>query len=261
MDPALGVSGWQIVLLAVIALLGGIGITSIGPGGIFVTIGLYLITPIPHGTVAGTASATFIATGLLGGVVYWRSGELATEESRWLSLLLCGAGLIGALAGVWLNGILSEELFGVFLGAFVTLVGTTVGFRDRLERVGRIDIEATEPTGAIALIIIGFGVGVSGGMLGVGGPVLAVPLLVVIGFPMLVSLAVAQVQSIVIAAVATTGYFALDAVSVPLAILVGVPELIGVVIGWKMARSVNSEYLKVALGTVLLLVGPYIALG
>lgn len=43
-----------IVLLMGIAFLSGIGITTVGPGGIFVTIALYSLTPISHGKVAGT---------------------------------------------------------------------------------------------------------------------------------------------------------------------------------------------------------------
>ena len=54
------------ILLLVIALVGGVCITTIGPGGIFVTIALFALLPISPSTVAGTASATFIATGIVG---------------------------------------------------------------------------------------------------------------------------------------------------------------------------------------------------
>ncbi|HBX66670.1 MAG TPA: permease, partial [Balneolaceae bacterium] len=43
------------ILLLIIALVGGICITTIGPGGIFVTIALFAMLPLDPSTVAGTA--------------------------------------------------------------------------------------------------------------------------------------------------------------------------------------------------------------
>jgi uncharacterized membrane protein YfcA len=57
-------------VLMLLAFLSGIGITAIGPGGIFITIALFLLTAETPATIAGTASAMFIATGILGTVVY-----------------------------------------------------------------------------------------------------------------------------------------------------------------------------------------------
>ena len=107
---------------------------------------------------------------------------------------------------------------------------------------------------------IGVVVGIPGGMLGVGGPVIAVPLLVVAGVPMLVAVALAQVQSVFLAAGATLGYASQGAVSWPLAVLVGVPELVGVLVGWYVARQVDSVWLKRSLAVVLVIIGPYLAL-
>ncbi|MFC7165735.1 TSUP family transporter [Halospeciosus flavus] len=81
-----------------------------------------------------------------------------------------------------------------------------------------------------------------------------------VGVPMLVAVGVAQVQSIFVAAFATVGYVARDAVSWPLAVAIGVPELVGVVVGWKVAQSVDAERLTRVLAVLLLVLGPYIAL-
>lgn len=48
-------------------------------------------------------------------------------------------------------------------------------------------------SGLGGMAAIGVAVGLPGGLLGVGGPVLAVPLLVVLGVPMLMSVALAVV--------------------------------------------------------------------
>ena len=107
---------------------------------------------------------------------------------------------------------------------------------------------------------LGFAVAVAGGVVGIGGPMLTVPLLVVLGVPVLESLAAAQAQSIVIAGVGTVGYVAAGAVDWPLAALVGVPELAGVLLGWRIAHALPTRRLKVTLVVVLLALSPYLAL-
>jgi uncharacterized membrane protein YfcA len=232
------------VLLAVIALFAGIGITAIGPGGIFVTIALFLLAPIGPAEVAGTASATFVATGLLGSAVYLRSGEFTAGYARELAILLSSASVVGALVGARANLLLPEQVFGHLLAAFVASIGGLIVYRQRRVLIGTI----------------GFGIGILGAMLGVGGPVVAVPILVVLGVPMLVAVAVAQVQSIFISSFATVGYLAVDAVSLPLVLLVGIPQLIGVVLGWGVAHRVDPHRLRVVLGLVLVLVAPTLIL-
>lgn len=81
-DPTL------LVILVTVAFFAGVGITTVGPGGIFLTAALYALTPISSNAVAGTAHATFVATGLVGSGAYVRSGELRTGESRALTVLL-----------------------------------------------------------------------------------------------------------------------------------------------------------------------------
>lgn len=251
-------------LLVLIALLGGIGITAVGPGGIFVTISLAALTSLSAAQVAGTASATFIATGLIGAAAYLRSGQFVSAPAREAALLLSVGGVAGALLGTRLNLWVPEFVFAVTLAVFVSAIGLLIIYR----QAAGLPPAATQ-TGVLvlaahyrwtALLNIGLGIGLAGGMLGVGGPVLAVPLLVVCGVPMLIALAVAQVQSVFIAAFATAGYLSVSAVSWPIALLVGVPQVIGVVIGWRVAHRINADRLRIALGVLLIAAAPLIVL-
>jgi hypothetical protein len=249
------------VVLAVIALFAGIGITAIGPGGVFVTIALFLLAPIGPAEVAGTASATFVATGLLGSAVYLRSGEFTAGYARELAILLSAASVAGALVGARANLLLPAELFGHLLAAFVASIGGLIVYREAVGLKPSERLEAVPDRQRRILIgTIGFGIGILGAMLGVGGPVVAVPILVVLGVPMLVAVAVAQVQSIFISSFATVGYLAVGAVSLPLVALVGIPQLIGVVLGWGVAHRVDPHRLRVVLGLVLVLVAPTLIL-
>lgn len=242
-----------VLLLVAIAFAAGVGITAIGPGGVFLTVALVGLTELSSATVVGTVMAVFVATGVLGSLAYARSGEL--RERRGLAGALSLTGLAGALAGVALNAVVSERLFALLLGAFVSLTGLLVWYRTR---DGGVRTEPAHPL--VVGGVVGVGVGLSGGLLGVGGPVLAVPLLVAAGVPMLPALAVSQVQSVFISAFATGGYLLRGTVSPALVVLVGVPALGGVVVGWLVAHRVDERRLTRLLAVLLVGLGPYLAL-
>jgi len=248
------------IALVAVAFLAGIGITAIGPGGIFLTVALFVSLPASPATVAGTASATFVATGALGSAAYVRSGEFASAPAREMAAVLSAASVAGALAGTRLNLRVSEATFGALLAAFVALVGAVILYREVVGVAPANRVGTTPLRRRLLLSGVGFGVGVAGGLLGVGGPVLAVPVLVVLGVPMLVGVAVAQVQSVFLSGFATVGYAWAGAVSWPLVVLVGVPQLLGAVVGWRLAHAVPAGRLRVALGGVLLVLAPLVLL-
>lgn len=106
------------------------------------------------------------------------------------------------------------------------------------------------------LATVGFVIAVASALFGIGGPMLTVPVLVACNTPLLSSLAAAQTQSVVIACVGTVGYLSQGAVSWPLALLIGVPECCGVLIGWKIAHAVPTHRLNYLLIAALLAVAP-----
>ncbi|NBB99365.1 MAG: TSUP family transporter [Bacteroidetes bacterium] len=246
------------LLLIAIALVGGVCITTIGPGGIFVTIALFALLPLDPSTVAGTASATFIATGVVGSLGYLRSGQLSGTVAGQAALVLSLSSVVGAFSGAQINTWLDAGTFAVLLGLFVLLTGGLILYRQRraLAPDQRLHLATWRGWGVLALV--GLGVGLPGGLLGVGGPVLAVPLLVVLGVPMLMAVALAQVQSIFISGMATAGYALHGAIDWGLAVLVGVPLLIGTIAGWYAAQRIAPERLQVGLALVLIGLGLYL---
>ncbi|MFF4599596.1 sulfite exporter TauE/SafE family protein [Amycolatopsis sp. NPDC001319] len=239
------------VLLALFGLAGGIGITAVGPGGVLPTIALFLLTPLGPAQVAGTAIVTHVATGLAGSAAYVRSGQLRERHTRRVAVLLAGVAVVGTPVGVLLNSLVSARWFGVMLGVFAVVVAALV--------VVRRPAAEREPSAGLVLGI-GAAVAVAAGLVGVGGPMLTVPVLVVVGLPMLEALAAAQVQSVVIATAGAVGYLASGAIDWRLAAVVGVPELAGVVVGWKIAHALPTKRLRIALVVALVAVAPYLVL-
>jgi hypothetical protein len=109
-------------------------------------------------------------------------------------------------------------------------------------------------------VALGFGVAVVSGLFGLGGPLLSVPLLVAAGAPLLAALAAAQVQSIVLASAGAIAYLAHGEISWRLALVLLIPQLIGVVIGWRIARRVPTARLMRVLAVVLVALAPYLIL-
>lgn len=243
------------VVLMLIALIGGIGITAIGPGGILVTLGLFAFTNLSPAEIAGTAIVTHIGTGIVGSLAYYRSGQLRERRTRRLALVMALAAVIGTPLGVLINAQVSSHQFGIMLAVFVTIVGLSVIGRER--RSLRMRQQSTAgPDGIVPQAALGGGVALMSGIFGLGGPMIAVPTMVIIGYPMLMALAAAQAQSVVVAGVGTATYFAQGAISWPLVFITGVPEGIGVWLGWKVAHTVPTRPLKYVLATTLILLGP-----
>lgn len=250
-------SAGPLVALALCGLVGGIGITALGPGGVLVTIGLFAFSGLTPPEIAGTAIVTNVGAGLLGAGVYIRSGQLRQPVTQRLARTLIVCAVVGTPLGVLANAHVSGPLFGTLLGACVLAVGSLLYVRVR--RPGPVS-RSPVPLPRARVLGIGGAVAVVSGLFGLGGPLLSVPLLIAAGTPMLTSLAAAQAQSVVIAAVGTIGYAVQGDVSWSLAVLVGLPQLAGVVIGWRLAHALPADRLRVALAGALILIGPYLIL-
>jgi uncharacterized membrane protein YfcA len=253
-----GLSPAVLVALAVIGLVGGVGISAVGPGGVLPTIGLFALTPLAPAAVAGTAIATNIGAGVAGTVAFAASGQLRDRATRRTAVLLAVAAVVGTPPGVLANTHVSKKLFGVLLGVFAVVVAVLVWQRGRREATAGV-ARGRHPSAGVVLAV-GVGVGLVGGLLGLGGPMLSVPLLLAFGVELLAALAAAQVQSVVIATVGTIGYAVHGSVEWPLVALIGLPVLIGVVVGWRIAQALPTATLRTVLVVVLLLLAPYLAL-
>lgn len=247
-----------LALLALFGLLGGIGITAVGPGGVLPTIGMFLLTGLSPAGVAGTAIATHVATGALGTAAYTRSGQLREPRTRRIAVILSLAALAGTPSGVVFNTLVGGRGFGVLLAAAVATTGVLVWVRER--RAAANEDDGGRDLHPALTAAVGLFTAAAAGLFGLGGPMLSVPLLVLCGLPILPALAAAQAQSVIIASAGTAGYLAHGSIDWALAALVGIPELVGVVLGWKIAHAVPVRKLKFALAATLLALAPYLAL-
>ncbi|MDL5362905.1 sulfite exporter TauE/SafE family protein [Halalkalicoccus sp. NIPERK01] len=236
-----------LLALAVLSFLGGIIVSTIGPGGILIVTGLYLLTPLSSAEIAGTSSSTFVVGAMLGSAVYARSGEIDWRVAG----VVGAAAAVGTWLGVQANAYLSRRLYGLILAAMLAAVGLNVLYREYRDLEPRIEI-GREGRDLLAFVAIGLVIGVFGGLLGIGGAALSAPALVLVGVPMLATIAVTQVVVLCTALFTTANYLLLDAVVAPLVFLITAAYLGGVTLGWWLAHRIAADRLKLALGVVLL---------
>jgi uncharacterized membrane protein YfcA len=249
-------------VLTAIAFVGGVLVTAVGPGGIFVVAALYGLTTLSEAVVAGTASVTFVGGSALGA-----AGYASSDDIDWALAVPIGVGgALGTQVGVALNAAVSRRLFGLLLGALLGVVGLTIVRSERgyLDRGGGsrgpdaglggpgAGVAPASLAGIAVFGTIGLAIGTAGGLFGIGGAALVPPALVLAGIPMIAALAATQVAVVFIASAAAISYTFDGAIAVPLVFAVAGAYLVGAFGGWRLAKRVDPSRLTLALGLTLL---------
>lgn len=169
----------SISLLVILGSLAGFlaGLLGIGGGIIFVPLFLWIFETarfspevIVH-TALGTSLAVIIPTALSSTIGHRKRGNV-----KWRHVIaLCLGGACGAFVGAWLASLLSGNWLKGLFGAMQLVVALQlVIFSPRLPP------ERTEPVPPVHLVAVGFAGGVFSAFFGVGGGVIAVPLMVIV---------------------------------------------------------------------------------
>jgi hypothetical protein len=190
------------------ALMGALAALGLAIGfltGLFGVGGAFLLVPmlkvlfgVPYPIAVGSSLSFTLGTGVTGMLRHWRLGNF---EPRSMALLAAGA-MVGAVGGAEMNGVLAGALGDddgrgytlVMHGLFVAVLLATAWlvFRDgvkqrarrpllgRLALGWRIDLPAAKLTGisVAGMVLTGVVIGLTKGLLGIGGGVLFMPVLV-----------------------------------------------------------------------------------
>ena len=240
---------WMIVMAANLVVGAFVGLTGVagfllpivytGPLGMGVTEGLAL------------SFAAFIVSGALGSVNYNKAGNLDIPFGIRLSL----GSLAGAVLGVKLNLIIPESTVKVILYVVVLLSGISILLRKdkSQEESGRAYVISDH---LAATLILGFVTGAVCSLSGAGGPVLVMPLLVVLGSGIRTAVGVALFNSVFIGIPACIGYMMQCSVKDLLPVMAAalVFHGIGVVYGSRNAVKINQILLKKGIAVFSILI-------
>lgn len=234
-----------LVSVTAIALLVGLLVGSVGIGGVLLPPALAYVVGLDIHLAMATSMFSFLFTGAVGTTIYARKRSVDWRMVGWLAIGVTPAALLGARS----NALLSADVLTTILATVV--IGS--GLRALFNTQGRQDEDRV--LGAASLTGIGAAVGFGSALSGTGGPILLVPLLLMIGVAPLRAIAASQVVQLPVALSATVGYLIYGRVDVLLGVLCGLIAMLGVVVGASLAHWLPATALRRIVAAALILAG------
>ncbi len=246
-------------LLLALAVLVGVLIGLVGVGGVLLPPGLMLLGDLSASEAAATSLWVFGFTGVVGTIAYARRGAVPWSMAGWLATGIAP----GAFVGARTNAVLPATLLIGVMAVFTIGVGA-----HQLRRRARPHDERTDAPGgrtagrtrgkelgAGALATVGALVGFGSALTGTGGPVLLVPLLLMLRVAPLPAVAVSQVAQLPVVVAGTVGYLGDDLTDVGLGTLLGILAGAGAVTGAALGTTIRADWLRTIVALACLAAG------
>lgn len=233
--------------IAAAALAVGVFIGAVGVGGILLVPALAYLGGLTVHAAAATALFSFGFTGILGTVLFQRRGSIDWR----IAAPVCAGAVAFSVLGAWAASRLDARSLALVIAAIVTLAGAYVLLPSR--RAGHRDGRSPRERGMLLGVgaVSGFGSGLSGA----GGPLLAVPIMVLAGFHPLAAVGTGQVLQIVAAVFGTAGNLAYGSIDFRMAAWIAAFQLAGVAAGVRAAHAVSAGTLRRLAAVLCIVVG------
>lgn len=181
----------------------------------------------------------FALSGGIGAFHYHRRGELPVKKG----LYVCAGSIFGGLIGAAVGGAFAPETVKQILYGVVLISGIAIFVQEFLLQGKRNGKAGKIPA---VLVILGFVTAILCALSGAGGPVLVMPLLVVLGVPIKDAVGIALLDSVFIAAPAIAVYGSKCSVKELLLVLLLalVSHGAGIAFGSKTAAVIPQKLLK-----------------
>jgi uncharacterized membrane protein YfcA len=226
-------------------LLTGTLIGAVGVGGILLTPLLLFFIGTELHIAQATSSFSFLFTGIAGVVIYARRKSIAWDHVLWLSIGIMPAALLGSKV----NTILSSTVLTPILAVLIIFSGYNALSKRRMDGL------TTQTLNKAILILIGIFVGFGSSLTGTGGPVLLVPLLLLLRFMPLAAVGLSQAIQLPVAVFATIGFALYGQIDFSLGVILGIAQSFGVIFGGVIAHTLPQEKLRIVVAVSLVGVG------
>lgn len=238
-------SAW--IVLPAILLAGGL-IGASGIGGVLLVPVLTKLGGVPLPQAIAAASLGFALPALVALGPLRRERALAAR---------CVPLLVGGLAGAATGALLVRWMPAAALMTGVTVLVLFSGWRGL--RRSTITESAAAPLAAPMLLALGVLVGLGSALTGTGGPVLVLPLLMLMRQPLVFSVVAAQAIQLPVALASSTVHALEGRLDLRLAASCGVLMLAGSIAGQRAATRLDTRQLQRLVSMLLLAVGAWFA--
>ncbi len=222
----------------------GVLIGTCGIGGILIIPFLVYVASIDIHIVIPACMAGFIVNAIFANYAYAKRGSIRWDKALFISIGAAPGAYLGsvtvlAVSSLVLEVIMATLVIGSGLRAFLSSSSENRGLG--IHRV---------PNGA--LILVGLAVGYGSSLSGTGGPLLLIPTLLLLDFPIMVAVGLSMAIQIPIAPFATLGHVIHGTIDWALAVPVAVGLSSGVLIGARIAHKISAITMQRTVAVALL---------
>ncbi len=239
----------QFIFLALLTLFVGFlcGCTSIG--GVLLLPAMDACTDLGLRKVTGTALLSFFFSGLLGTWLHMRSGLISFRAA----LPLCAGAALTGFAGAFAKEHVPVAAISTLLAVIIIMAGIVA-----LKPPSAVG--GAHPSGRkadIGLFALGAAVSFVSCMTGAGGPVLSVPLMIIMGYAPLLAVTVAQPFQVIVTLSGSVGNVLVDSIDYRMTLFITVLLLAGVGVGVFALRFFKADMLRKAVALLCIGTGAY----
>lgn len=194
----------------------------------------------------------FLISGVIGSMGYYRKGLLPIK----ISLVIGSGSFIGSIVGVYLNKLLPSNVVTVLLYVVVFCSGFSILLRK--DKKGS-DSEEKKDLNNSVIFILGIVTGAICSFSGAGGPILVMPLLILLGVNTRSAIGIALFDSVFIALPAIACYMTKSTIDNLMIMLIvcGASHAVGILLGSSTAQKIPQRILKVSVAIFSICISIY----
>ncbi len=241
------------IVLVLICFIVGLLIGAVGIGGVLLVPALTLVSDISLHQAVPVCTLSFLATGVIGVIVYARHGSIQWPKVGWLGLGAIPAAFLGSIS---LLGIPAAVLM-LLIAALMILSGA-----DALVKAYRKQPPKTAHRQLSPMQFIGIGAitGFGSAITGTGGPLILVPILIFLGLPVLTAIGLSQAIQLPIATFASVGNWLSGNLNFDLVWVIASVLVVGSFAGAMLVHRLPAEPIRKLIAFLLVFFGIAIAI-
>lgn len=236
------------VFLLLLALLVGLMIGITGIGGILLIPGLAILGNLPTHEAMATALFSFIFVGACGTLAFHKMKIIDWS----MAIPLGMGGMMFSALGAAVNVYVSASPLNMIMGSVILFAGLNALFQQKIPE--GLNISRSSHRRKI-LFAIGACTGFVAGLTGVGGPVLSIPIMIVLGFQPILSVAVAMPYQVSTALAGSISNLIHQSINFQIGLPISIAEVVGILIGPHIGRHLSAKNLRVSIALICLMVG------
>lgn len=236
------------MLLGLFSVIIGVIIGASGVGGVLLIPALAFLGPASIHEAMASALFSFFFTGVIATWAFQRHGSICWKTA----VPVCAGSLLTSYAGAYVNAYTDAFTLNLVLSGIIII---TSAYALRPLKTFNL-AESLGAGGKLRLLVgLGLGVGFLCGLTGIGGGLVSIPIMLVLGFNPLASIATGQVLQLVVAISGSVSNISNGFVRFELIWWVTLLEVAGVFAGVRLAHAIPVNHLKLSVSLLCLALG------